>query len=145
MITKYLVDTNVLSRLTQAQRVSRFFTQHCLLTTDVLYEASGFPDLVKLKSLEVPVDGEILQTLSEVMRSLDPDDKDLVDLYGYEGTADPVLIATALAAERRSVNQLWSDQWIVVTEDKAVRTTGAAHAVPIIGISDFIELLASSQ
>lgn len=122
-----------------------FFSQHCLLTTDVLHEASGFPDLVKLKSLEVPVDGEILQTLSEVMRSLDPNDKDLVDLYAYEGTADPLLIAAALAAERRSVNQLWSDKWIVVTEDQAVQTTGAAHAVPTMGFSDFIELLAPSQ
>jgi hypothetical protein len=40
-----------------------------------------------------------------------------IDLYNYKGTADPILVALAVVL---SSEDLFSDSWVIVTQDKEV-------------------------
>ena len=54
---------------------------------------------------------------------------DLVDLYGYKGTADPVLIASTLAVLDTEASTLLPDSWSIVTRDKAVLSTASEFGI----------------
>lgn len=101
---------------------SDFVRAHCRVSEDVAYEARYTARVASLDSITEPITPAILARLTEVMRSVPPDDKTLVDLYNNKGAADPVLVATALVLNELESPYLLPDEWVIVTHDKAVRT-----------------------
>lgn len=138
---KYLVDNNALTRLTREQRVSEFFLSHCLLPTEVLFEARGFPDADQLGRLEYPTSGRVLRILGEIMATVPTDDTSLVDLYANRGNADPILVACALDGIREAEDGLFGWEWIIVSNDNAVRRTAAEFGIQTLLSDQFSTLL----
>lgn len=137
---RYVLDANVVSRLTAEQRASPFVSAHCRIPSDVMYEIQGIPDGSSISHLELPVDARILARLRDVMATVAPTDLSLVNLYRNKGAADPVVIAAALAADQGE-GQLWSIHWHVVSDDHAVRNTAATLGVPWLSRAHLVELI----
>lgn len=136
----YLIDNNVLSRLTRAQRAAAFLRNHCRITADVLYEARGYADEID----DVPVEevtAAVLNQLHEVMAHVEPHDTSLVDLYASKGSADPVLIATALARAEEEQQTFLPRRVIIVTGDKAVAQMATRLGIEQMGFDSFVSLL----
>lgn len=140
-LDRYLVDNNVLSRISREQRRSQFFRDRCRLSTEVLHEASGFPDIEELRKLEYKVDADVLVRVRSVMATLEPGDFKLVDLYRNQGNADPLLIASALQAMERSTETLFHENWSIVSDDAAVRAKATEFGIESLGYGDFVSLL----
>lgn len=140
-IDRYLLDTNALNGLTLAERSSDFVAKRCRIPTEVLYEARELPDIRILKPLEYKTDAELLTDLRAVMATVDPDDFKLVDLYHNRGNADPILVATALHAIRRLDQELLPDRWLIVTNDRALKTRSAAHGIDTRDLKEFKAIL----
>lgn len=142
--TWYLLDNNALLTLTRTERSGRFVRERCRVPTEVLYEAQGYPDIQALRRLEVEMNADILEQVRRVMASVSPRDTALVDLYANKGGADPILIATAMYARELSETTLLPDEWVVVTDDLAVRRTAAQFGVPTLGSNEFRRLVRAS-
>lgn len=138
----FLVDNNVLSKLSRKQRGSRFFRHHCRLPSEVLHEASAFPDIRALRRLEYPVTPTVLEHVRDVLATVPPGDFSLVDLYRNMGNADPILIATALDAMAQNAQALFEEVWHIVTDDAAVRRKAIEFQLSVLGHADFQKLLA---
>ncbi|WP_182376735.1 hypothetical protein [Nocardioides sp. WS12] len=132
MSTRYLVDNNALIALKRDFVASAFFRAHCQVTTDVLHEASEHPHLSQLKAGAYPLTPAVLENVRTVMASVEVGDIGLVDLYRNKGTADPGLIASALDAITADEDALFSDHWVIVTNDGAVEEAAARHGVATI-------------
>lgn len=117
----YLLDNNALSHLTRAQRASGFFRERCRLPSEVLHEAKGYPDAGAFKQVEYPTTARVLDRLREVMGSVRKGDTALLNLYSNKGAADPMIIACALDAMREAAALLFGPNWIIVSNDNAVR------------------------
>ena len=132
--TRYMLDNNALMALGEARRSSQFFREHCAIPEDVLHEARFAPDHATMLSLGFGITPAVIVYVREIMTSVAVGNTDLVDLYGFKGTADPVLIASTLAALDIESASLFPDTWIVVTRDNAVIATaeqyGLATLVP---------------
>jgi hypothetical protein len=139
----YLLDANVLSRLSAKQRSSPFLQNHCKIPSEVLFEVRGFPDVDRLRALEERLDGEVLESLRQVMGTVPADDFKLVDLYGNKGSADPILVATALTGMRRAAATLFAENWAVVTDDEAVRAKASEFGLAWLSSAEFVQLLPS--
>ena len=137
----YLIDSNVLSRLTLEQRASAFVRERCRIPSEVIHEVSGFPDIGVLRKLEYPVTTDVLECVREVMKTVAPGDFKLVDLYHNKGGADPILVATALVELRKSKETLFPHDWVVVSDDLAVRAKATEVGVSILCAEDFAKLL----
>jgi len=138
---KYLVDNNVLAALTQRQRASEFFLANCLLPTEVLHEARGYPDADQLSSLEYPLTGRLLGILKEVMVTISTDDTSLVNLYANLGNADPILVACALDGMRETDKGLFGWAWCIASNDNAVRRKAAEFSIEVLSSDEFIAVL----
>lgn len=138
----YLVDNNVLSRMTRSQRAHMATRGDCWIPSEVLHEADGFPDILLLTEMEYPLTASVIDKLRLVMSELKPGDADLVDLYANEGNADPILIACALDARESSEDSLFPEEWVVVTNDGALRDTAVGWSVRTISSEDFVAHLA---
>ncbi|MDQ1077276.1 MULTISPECIES: hypothetical protein [Microbacterium] len=125
----YLLDNNVLSHLTQAQRASAFFHERCFLPSEIVHEAEGYPDAASFKDVEYPTTANVLKHLGAVMASVSADDTALVNLYANKGAADPMLIACALDGIEEAATLLWGPTWVVVSNDNAVRAKAAEFRV----------------
>lgn len=117
----YFVDNNALSRLTRKQRSSAFFAQSCRIPTEVLEEASGFPDVDRLRKHEYKTGVPVLKRLIEVMQTVPTGDIRLLDLYANKGRADPIIVACALDARDNEMDTLLPRPCVVVTHDAGVR------------------------
>ncbi len=117
----YLVDNNVLSKLSREQRSSQFFRDQCRIPSEVLHEARDYPDINALKQLEYPTTPDVLLWMQQIMATIPPSDTALVDLYANKGNADPLILACALDAQRRDEVYLWATTWVVVSDDRAVQ------------------------
>ncbi len=137
--TRYLIDNNVLSKLTPKQRASELFRISCRLTSDVLFEARGYVE-EELAELEYQVTQEVLAFLLVVMASLEPGKTDLVDLWANKGTADPVLIASLLAIRASESETLFHDIWMLVTDDQTLASTARDFEIPVLSSRDFQSL-----
>lgn len=82
----------------------------------------------------------MLHHLKRVMMTIDPDDRSLVDLFQYKGTADPMLVASALAATEEP-DGLVTVHWTVVTGDDAVRRKCEEFEVDWCSASEFADIL----
>ena len=125
----YLLDNNVLSHLSRAQRASAFFLERCRLPAEVLHEAGDHPDAATLKRVEYPTTARVLELLREVMATVPESDTALLDLYANKGAADPLLIACAVHATEEAAPLLWKPTWTIVSNDKAVRAKAAEFGV----------------
>lgn len=114
---KYLVDNNALGFIGSKRRVSAFFRNHCRVTEDVAYEARFTVKSSVLSGLIEPVTPAILRQAAKIMATVPVGDIRLINLYGNKGTADPLLVATALVLKERESLSLFGDEWIVVTRD----------------------------
>ena len=137
---RYLLDANVVSRLTAEQRASPFVSRHCRIPADVMHEVRGISDRSLIAHLGLPVNVSTLARLRDVMATITPGDLSLVDLYHFKGTADPVLIAAALAADHGE-GRLWPTEWHVVSDDNAVRDTASLLGVPWLSRAGLVELI----
>lgn len=135
----YLVDNNVLSRLTRPQRASRFLRERCVITRDVLYEARGFADElgdIQVRELSIP----ILERLKQIMVQIPSEDTSLVDLYDNKGSADPTIVATALVMAEEEAQTLFERRIILVSDDKAVKQLAVKLGIDLISESAFAAL-----
>ncbi|GEL45069.1 hypothetical protein CHO01_01850 [Cellulomonas hominis] len=137
---RYLLDANVLTRLTADQRASAFVSARCRVTAEVMNEVRGLPDRSVIARIELSTDARTLGRLREVMASVVPGDQSLVDLYRNKGCADPVIVAAALAAEDGQ-DQLWQTQWHIVSDDKAVRAMASTFGISWISRRDLVALI----
>lgn len=137
----YLLDNNALLTLSREQRAGRFVRERCRIPSEVLHEAQGYPDIGVLRRLEFEMNADILKRVRRVMTSVSPGDTALVDLYANKGNADPILIATAMYARELSETTLLPDEWVVVTDDRAVRWTASQFGVPTLRSSEFRKLV----
>lgn len=138
---RYLLDTNVLSRLTASQRASRFVRENCRIPAEVLHEAREFPDSDTLNQIEHPVTVGVLEALVKVMATLPVGDTKLVDLYANQGNADPLLVACAIDLQRDEEQYLNPSTWVVVTNDKALRDKAAEFGLDVLTSAEFLALL----
>lgn len=119
-LDRYLLDNNALFDLTSEQRTSPKFRNIVRVPTEVIIEAGDRARTEQLDRLDYPTTASVLGHLKRVMASLEPNDRRLVDLFKYEGTADPLLVACALDANDAPAGLL-DVHWTVVTGDGAVR------------------------
>lgn len=119
MDRKYLLDNNALVSIGTKRWKTAFLRKHCLVAEDVAYEArykarSLYADLI------VPVTPAILGQVELIMKTVVPGDTRLLDLYGNKGSADPVLVATAVVLQAEESESLVGDTLVIVTRDDAV-------------------------
>ena len=127
--TRYMVDNNALMALGEVRHSTAFFREHCSIPDDVLHEARYAPDHARLLGLGFEVTPAVLSYVREVMASVEVGSTDLVDLYGFKGIADPVLIASTLAAVDGESESLFPDEWVIVTRDNAVLATAKKYGL----------------
>ncbi|QHN30794.1 hypothetical protein GII32_10740 [Gordonia amarae] len=137
----YLVDNNVLSKLSREQRSSQFFRDQCRIPSEVLHEARDYPDINALKQLEYPTTPDVLLRLQQIMTTIPTTDTRLVDLYANKGNADPLILACALDAQRRDEVYLWAPTWVVVSDDRAVQDKALELKVELRTGAQFIATL----
>jgi len=118
--TMYLLDNHVLGPLGPKRRASAFFRENCRIPKEVAYEARFFTYDDSLKPITVAMTPNILHWLVEVMKTVPAAPSKLIDLHANKGTADPVLVAMALAFNNPTVPSLFPDTWVIVTKDQAV-------------------------
>lgn len=63
------------------------------------------------------------------MATVPKDDTALVNLYANKGGADPLLVACALDGMQETADQLFGPNWIIVSNDKAVRAKASEFGV----------------
>lgn len=141
---RFMVDNNALTFLGERRRRSAMFRRRCRIPEDVLREAEGAPDHAALLSLAFAVTPSVLAHVRTVMATVPLGSTELVDLYGYKGTADPVLVASALAALDQEALTLLPDRWSIVTLDQAVLTTAAAFGVHTTTPAELARLIDAS-
>lgn len=147
MITEhhYLLDNNALGKISRRDRGSDFVRTFCRIPTEVLHEASGYPDIATLTELEYPTTVAILGLLVEVMTTVEVGDTSLIDLYHNRGNADPLLIACALDAQRANSPFLFGEAWIVVSDDQAAQTMARRFGVDFRSSTSFLEVLRAAS
>lgn len=134
----YVLDTNIISRLSKDELSAPFLFEYCRIPSEVIYETRLHPNIEHLKTIQHPTTIESLHAVAEIMSTLDPKDRRLVDLFDNKGGADPFLIAAAIVEQRNSESQLFpAEQWTVVTNDRAVAETAAKFNVPTISRDQF--------
>jgi hypothetical protein len=115
--TKYLIDNNALGPLGEKRKKSAFFAEHCRVPEEVAYESRRAKHAKLLEPLTIAMTPAVLVQLAEVMRTVPVGDDQLVDLYNNKGAADPIIVAMACVLDNED---LFADNWVIVTEDKAV-------------------------
>lgn len=139
--TKYVVDTNVLSNLGRRRRGSSFFRRNAVIPEEVLHEAAGFPDLLQLRDNCYPTTPRVLELLVDIMASVPKGDTRLVDLYKNLGSADPMIVACALAGSEDDSQYLGAEEWKIVTEDVAVISKAKEFGIDVVTLSSFMEFV----
>ncbi|MBT1669194.1 hypothetical protein KK092_07355 [Curtobacterium flaccumfaciens pv. flaccumfaciens] len=145
MGTFYLLDNNVLTRLTQEQRSSAFVHEQCRLPSEVLHEARFLPDVDSLRPLEYTTNEGVLLHLAAVLQRVPADDTTLIDLYANLGNADPLLLACALDALAEAELGLFGAEWVVVSNDRAVVALAGDLGVPTLSSEAFSLVLGEDR
>lgn len=143
MSSMYLLDNNVLGAMGKERRESTFFRERCRVPAEVAHEARRVAYAKTLDALTIAVSPDILVQLVEVMKSVPVGTTKLVDLFSNKGAADPILVATALALNNPPVPDLFSDTWVIVTNDKEVRAKALEFSLITLSpeeLNDVIDL-----
>lgn len=136
-VTKYLVDNNALGPLGDRKQ-SAFFKEHCRVPAEVAYESRRAKHAALLKPVTIEMTPAMLAQLAVVMKTVPVGHTGLVNLYNYKGTADPILVAMAVAL---STEDLFSDAWVVVTEDKEVRAKAKDFSIGTLTPKELAEVI----
>lgn len=142
---KYVVDTNTLSQIGKRRRATEFFLDNVALPEEVLREARAFPDIGSLRNLIYPTTSRVLDQLIRVMGTVPVDDTTLVNLYSNKGSADPLLVACALDGHARGSGLLDASEWVVVTDDGAVRAKANEFGLTSLTNNEFAALIDASE
>lgn len=124
-MTKYLIDNNALGLLGHRKK-SQFFIEHCRVPAEVAHESRKAAHAPLLEPVTIEMTPAILAELKRVMKTVPAGHTGLIDLYRFTGTADPILVAMALAL---GTQDLFADSWVIVTDDKAVAAKAAEFSI----------------
>jgi hypothetical protein len=138
---RYVVDTNALIRLKSHRRASPHFLEHAVFPGEVLREAARLPDIGALHANVYPTTPSVLDWLVRVMVTVPASDRTLVDLYANKGGADPFVIACALDGRDRESVYLDAPEWIVVTNDDAVRDKAGEFGLSVLSSAELADRL----
>jgi hypothetical protein len=138
--TFYLVDNNVLGKLTSAQRATPFFTEQCRVPDEVMDEA-GPARAAGLQAVRYPTTGNVLRALQVVMATVEPGDTKLVNLYRNKGGADPLLVACAMIEQQKAATMLVAPEWVIATDDDAVRRKAEEFGIRWMSSADLAGIL----
>lgn len=142
-MTKYLLDNNALGPLGD-RKTTAFFAEHCRVPAEVVYESRRAKHAELLGPLTIDMTPPMLAQLANVMKTVPVGNTKLVDLYNYKGTADPVLVAMA---DVLNTEDLFADNWVIVTDDKEVRAKAKEFGVDTEtpdGLKDIIDASAGA-
>lgn len=142
---RYVVDTNALSQIGKRRRSTRYFRECSEIPSEVFHEAQGFPDIDVLRSLLYPTNGRVLSWLSKVLVTVPADDTTLLDLYANHGSADPFVVACALDGASHDSQYLDAPEWLVVTNDGAVRAKAEEFSIRAITSAEFAYVIDASE
>ncbi|TLK50908.1 hypothetical protein [Glutamicibacter sp. V16R2B1] len=143
--TRYVVDTNALTRLRRDHRASDFFRENVVIPEEVLHEAKGFPDYAQLRENRYPTTPRVLELLTEIMATVTAGDMRLVDLFKNLGGADPLVVACALAGKEDDSQYLDAPEWLVVTGDAAVASKTVEFGIEVVDASTLAALIDEAQ
>lgn len=138
---RFVIDTNALSQLGRKRRASEFFLEQSVIPEEVLFEATGFPDIAVLRDNMHPTTPRLLYWLAQIMATVPSDDTRIVDLYANQGNADPLVVACALEGQEHDNQSLLSPDWLVVTADDAVRLRAQEFGLTVLSNSEFAKLI----
>lgn len=135
----YLLDANVVLRLSGLVLKSDLVVQRCHVPGEVIHEARFSPNAGVFAHRAIPATPSVLAELKRVWSVVPEDDTDLVDLFKGKGAADPLLVAIVLDQQSQASNGLFSDEWTIVTDDRAVENLAKVFAIPTVGLAEFEE------
>lgn len=138
---RYLLDNNVLARLTAEERATPFIRENCRVPSEVLHEARFLQDAAALAVLEYRTTARVLRQLQRVMERVPVDDVRLVNLYSGKGNADPLLVACALDVVQEENEGLFGDEWAIVSNDDAVLAMARLFGITVLTSGEFDLLL----
>lgn len=142
---RYVVDTNALIRLKSHRRASPHFLERAVFPSEVLREAARLPDIRALRANVYQTTPSVLNWLVRVMATVPPSDRTLVDLYANKGAADPYVIACALDGRDRDSVYLDAPEWIVVTNDDAVRDKAREFTLSVLSSAELADILDAAE
>ncbi|MDO8308222.1 MAG: hypothetical protein Q7V58_07675 [Actinomycetota bacterium] len=141
----YLLDNNVLGTLGKERRESSFFRERCRVPAEVAHEARRVAYAKTLDALTIAMAPDVLTQLVEVMKTVPVGSTQLIDLYGNKGAADPILVAMALALNNPAVPSLFSDTWVIVTNDKDVHAKALEFSVGTLLPKELADVIAEAS
>jgi hypothetical protein len=136
-MTMYLIDNNALGSLGDRKN-SAFFREHCRVPAEVAHESRRAKHAKLLEPLTIEVTPAVLGQLADVMKTVPVGHTKLIDLYNYKGTADPILVATAVVL---STEDLFSDTWVIVTQDKEVRAKAKEFSIDTMTSKELADVI----
>lgn len=142
---RYVIDTNALVQLGRRRRASGSFRENAVIPSEVLDEAEGFPDIGALQENRHPLTSRTLEWLRKVMETVPPEDRALVDLYSNKGSADPIVVASALEGQEWDSRYIDAPEWVVVTDDGAVRDKARQFGLRVLSNLEFAAALDASE
>jgi hypothetical protein len=71
------------------------------------------------------------------MLTVSAEDTSLVDLYSNKGGADPLVIASALECQANDSVFLDFPEWVIVTNDRAVKLKAEEYGLRVLDSSEF--------
>lgn len=136
-MTMYLIDNNALGPLGDRKK-STFFKEHCRVPAEVAYESRRAKHAKLLEPVTIEMTPGMLAQLADVMTTVPVGHTGLINLYTYKGTADPILVAMAVVL---STEDLFSDTWVIVTEDKEVRAKAKEFYIGTLSPKELAEVI----
>lgn len=134
---RYVIDTNALVQLRRNRRASSLFRETAVIPSEVLDEAEGLPDIGTLQENRHPLTARTLEWLRKVMETIPSGDRTLIDLYANKGSADPIVVASALEGREWDSRYIDAPEWIVVTDDRAVRDKAREFGLRVLSNIEF--------
>lgn len=136
-VTMYLIDNNALGPLRDRKK-STFFRERCRVPSEVAYESRRAKHAKLLEPVTIEMTPAMLAQLRVVMKTVPVGHMGLIDLYTYKGTADPVLVAMAVVL---SAEDLFSDIWVIVTNDREVQAKAEEFSVGTLTPNELADVI----
>jgi hypothetical protein len=133
----YLIDDNALGPRGDRKKLA-YFREHCRVPAEVAHESRRARHAELLESLTIEMTPAMLAELAAVMKTVPCGHTKFIDLYNYKGTADPILVAVAVAL---STEDLFSDDWMIVTSDKEVRAKAEEFSIGTLTPQELAEAI----
>ncbi len=91
-----------------------------------------------LEPLTIEVTPAVLGQLADVMKTVPVGHTKLIDLFNNKGTADPILVATAIVL---STENLFADTWVIVTQDKEVSAKAKEFFIDTMTTKELVDII----